>query len=505
MKKRFTIILLCLCMMLTLMPATVFAADGGTIYVGGVGLTGTADVPAYALTTADGAVTTTDADESNYNIKWDGSTLTLNNAMITRGSYEFYGTAAAAICSGAGFEIELIGDNTVAGSDGNSANGIYVSLGIFAEGDISISGSGAFLNVTGGTTTATGDYAYSSGIDAHDVTISSGKVEATGGDATGDGAESYGISAGEVTISSGTVTATAGIARANGGYAYSSGIYCDGDLTITGGTVEAMGNLSVDEGGGSEAYSYGIESYGDVKIENVTVYARGDQANYSAGIYIDGDITVESGSVNALGGRAVNHDDSDAAASAGITASGNINVNGGEVIAAVGLTEHGAADGIYAYGDINVNGGSVTATGASYTVDGVEPQYSGGIFSETGDITITGKSTVVNANGGCASDGITAIAAKAGDIVIKGGSVRADGAYGAYTSYEGIGNGLSALKDIYDGTGGNIIISGGVLAAVGYTDSLYYEGELIARPENTEITMDVLDDWMVDEDTWDLD
>lgn len=179
-------------------------------------------------------------------------------------------------------------------------------------------------------------------------------------------------------------------------------------------------------------------------------------------------------------------------------------VNGGEVIAAVGLTEHGSADGVYALGDININGGSVTATGASYTVDGVEPQYSGGIFSESGDVTVIGKDTVVNASGGCARDGITAVAAKAGDIVIKGGSVRADGAYGAYI-YEGLGNGLSALKDIDDGTGGNIIISGGTVAATGYTDSLYYEAELIVRPENGQITVNTLDDWTVNEDTWDMD
>ena len=168
----------------------------------------------------------------------------------------------------------------------------------------------------------------------------------------------------------------------------------------------------------------------------------------------------------------------------------------------VGLSEHGTADGIYSYGDIEINGGSVTATGASYTVDGVVPQDSNGIYSETGDITVTGEGTVVNANGGYADDEITAIEAQAGDIVIQGGSVRADGAYyGAYTSYEGTGTGLSALQD-YDGTGGNIIVSGGTLAATGYTDSLYYESELIARPEGAGITVGVLGDWIVDEETW---
>ena len=65
------------------------AAD---IYVGGIGLTGTADDPACALTDADGAVMTTGAAEDNYNIKWDGSTLTLNSAKITQDSYVFFTT-----------------------------------------------------------------------------------------------------------------------------------------------------------------------------------------------------------------------------------------------------------------------------------------------------------------------------------------------------------------------------------------------------------------------------
>ena len=143
----------------------------------------------------------------------------------------------------------------------------------------------------------------------------------------------------------------------------------------------------------------------------------------------------------------------------------------------------------------------LTLIGHFSSADGVMPQYSGGLFSETGDITITGKDTVVNANGGCADNGITAIAAGAGDIVIESGSVRANGAYGAYTGFTGLSNGLSALKDTDDDTGGNIIISGGNLAATGATDSIYYEGDLIARPSSENIAMSVLDNLIVDEDT----
>ena len=53
MKKRFAAILLSLCMVLTFIPSAAFAADGDTIYVGAVELKGTAENPAYALTTED--------------------------------------------------------------------------------------------------------------------------------------------------------------------------------------------------------------------------------------------------------------------------------------------------------------------------------------------------------------------------------------------------------------------------------------------------------------------
>lgn len=57
-------------------PATL--ADGDTVYVSGVALTSSAESPVYATTDDSG-------NESNYNIKWDGSTLTLKNAYINGG------------------------------------------------------------------------------------------------------------------------------------------------------------------------------------------------------------------------------------------------------------------------------------------------------------------------------------------------------------------------------------------------------------------------------------
>ena len=185
MKKRFAAILLSLCMVLTFIPSAAFAADGDTIYVGAVELKGTAEKPAYALTTEDGAVKTDGADESNYNVKWDGSTLTLHNATVTNGSSKTnYRDSLAAICCETDLKIELTGSNEVIGPhlENDSSD---ESFGIYSEGDVTIVGSGT-LNVKGGDITNTKGYGtvLSYGLYPTDgnITITSGTVNATGGD-----------------------------------------------------------------------------------------------------------------------------------------------------------------------------------------------------------------------------------------------------------------------------------------------------------------------------------
>ena len=208
--KRLTAILLCLCMALTLLPATAWAADGETIHVGGVTLTGSADTPAYAKTDNSGNVTVESAREDDYNLKWDGTTLTLDNANIS-GGYGFSGSwdsGSAAIYYSGGSDISLIltGENTVTGPNGDN----NASFGIYACGD-----SGNII----------------------DFTISgSGSLTATGGNMV---SESYGIFADNLIVQSGTVNAVGG----NGNTVKNNyGIYVYIYLTISGGTVTAEGS-----------------------------------------------------------------------------------------------------------------------------------------------------------------------------------------------------------------------------------------------------------------------
>lgn len=66
-----------------LLPGEALAAEGDAVYVGGVELRGSVSGPVYATTDEGGNVTTSGAGEDNWNVRWDGGTLTLKNAYIT--------------------------------------------------------------------------------------------------------------------------------------------------------------------------------------------------------------------------------------------------------------------------------------------------------------------------------------------------------------------------------------------------------------------------------------
>ena len=317
--------------------------DNANIYVGGVELTGSEAAPAYAVTTADGAVTTTDATAENYNIKWDGSTLTLNGATVAQGSCTFFNNRAAAVFCKTSLTIELIGENTVTGPNGDDRNEIDSSYGIYVpDENITITGDGV-LNVAGGTAEAGGYSAESYGVNADNVTISSGTVEATGGEARGDSARSYGIySYDKVTVISGTITATGGTAEAGGYFAESYGVNAD-NVTISSGTVEATGG----EARGDSARSYGIDAFDNVSISSGEVTAKGgatkatSRSAESYGIYSYDKVTVISGTITATGGTAEAGGDS------------------------------ARSYGIFPYA-LTINGGTVTATGGNNAIYALE-------------------------------------------------------------------------------------------------------------------------------------
>ena len=201
--------------------------------------------------------------------------------------------AAVSVTGSGNTTIKLDGDNHLTGG-----NGIYSN----SSGSLTISGDENDSLTAQGGDRRNGIYSVSG-----DVTISGGKVTATGGDSTGsDGSGGYGIySSSTTTISGGTVTATGGDSTgsySSGGY----GIYSSG-VTISGGsTVTANG------GSGKDGSGDGIFSFDPVAISGGTVNANGGSGkngNGGSGIISSGRVAVSGGTVNAAGGDGGNGKD----------------------------------------------------------------------------------------------------------------------------------------------------------------------------------------------------
>ena len=207
-------ILLALAMVVGMLPTIALAAGSATA---------TADFTTDATTALEllNAAKTGTADST-----WDGSTLTLNGV-------NFVTSAATAVKLPDGATIVLNGENIIKSGSKNNCYGIY------AEGSLTISGSGT-LNVTGDTA-----YSYSYGIYTNNgnISVTGGTVNAYGGNAD----YSYGIYAKQdMNIEDGTVNAYGGEAK------FSRGIEAGNDISISGGIVNTIG------GKASRFISYGI-------------------------------------------------------------------------------------------------------------------------------------------------------------------------------------------------------------------------------------------------------
>lgn len=242
---------LSLCLILALLPATAFAQTAAPeeetsppITVGGVDLESTAANPvAYAITDESGNVATEGANDTNYNVKWDGETLTLRNATVKVVENEH----SAAIERSAPFTLKLEGRNTLTSLENTHAGkGISATIEDYGTVDptvpyaLTICGDGS-LDVTGIT----------EGIAlAGNLIIKSGTVTATATTAQST-YPSFGIGTmevGNIYIEGGKVTAIGGASST-----FSAGFYImvmsnentgqvpGGTVRITGGEVTAVG------------------------------------------------------------------------------------------------------------------------------------------------------------------------------------------------------------------------------------------------------------------------
>ncbi|MEG2187297.1 MAG: InlB B-repeat-containing protein, partial [Clostridia bacterium] len=348
LSTRILSLVLTVAMVGTLLPATVFAAEGTAPLVA-ITRTTTLDLETNADITyvgTDGTnktanPTTTSITDTGEGWSWDLGTkaLTLSGANITNtGNAEpitSTDTDLVSYCSygiilPTGSTIELT-ENTVNYATGGNIDtssdlttqkirldsaGVCVENGTTAA--LTIQGKGT-LNATGGTL-MTGDAvgtltraAYSYGITSSDsLNIKGGTVSATGGDVTANSdcpqVASYGISSAyNITVDdAANVTATGGYAEGtfkahgsnNAGFADSYGIDVGENIAITSSTVNAIGgatkHTNVDETSEVEGYptSTGISNGLSTTINGGTVTAHA----VHTGINTMENITINNGS-----------------------------------------------------------------------------------------------------------------------------------------------------------------------------------------------------------------
>lgn len=163
------------------------------IYVGGEGLYGGKGTIAYAKTSADGAVTTEGASVVDYNIMWDGETLTLKDAAIhcveTDGIH-------SGIQRAGDLHLVLEGENRISGSSSEVFEELF---GVRASGDLTVSGEGE-ISITLDSTA----YVYAQSLYGRNVTIESGTFHIDADVERGSGRGAYAENG--VYINGGTLT-----------------------------------------------------------------------------------------------------------------------------------------------------------------------------------------------------------------------------------------------------------------------------------------------------------
>ena len=358
--------MLALCLTLALLPGAAFAAEPASQTAD---FTGAAEGGAEAALALLNAAKWSNADDST----WDSSTKTL-----TLKGVNFTTTATTALKLPAGATIVLADGThnsiTGGGAEVNETGGYQAKIsvyGIYAEGALTIRGSGG-LNVKSGKHTNTGNaWTYSVALYAKGmVMVEGGKVALTGGEVTnGDCAFSIGlelpkgsglsVTGGELTTKGGRSTDTEdGEARSSfsrGIDAYQASVSVSGSGKLTGDAEDKYGGLS-----------YGISiSRGNLSVSDsaeVFAYVR-------TGIEVsDGNLIQTGGKIEA-GTVAGGYDGLSVGKNILNTgAIGNITVSGGTLDVAYGRINFSAYNATEQQGNFTVSGEGTTVYAKS--VDG---------------------------------------------------------------------------------------------------------------------------------------
>ena len=305
--------------------------------------------------TVDDSGNITDGSASNYNISWNGRTLTLKDANLAGRIIEgdvYFDVDLRLIGNNSTGEIKVRGNLSISGEDASltaeDADN-YLSDTIYAEGAVTIES---------GTINVTNSYDEGTAICGSSVTINGGTVTASY-----DGAEwsdkGVGIGAGgSVTINGGNVTAkgTGSAERIQ-----FNGISA-GSVAIKGGTVDVSGDNTTGSG---------INATGNVSISGGEVTAKAGTNGSGHGISAGGSVTISGGKVTATGNSNF------AAVSA---EGGDVILDPGEGQISVYSSEGGAPDRIY-YSRENIGTGTATYFRSEYDSfpEGAETVTVGGV------------------------------------------------------------------------------------------------------------------------------
>ena len=370
-KSKLTAILLALCLALSLVPMTVFAATPATEtadFTVGQGREAITLLNQYKTGTAESL--------------WDNTAKTL-----TLWGVDFTTTAQTAVKLPAGSTIVLKDGttNTIQSGEvtlrvsGGYSNEAYVNA-LDAVGSLTIQGGTAgsgTLSVFAGKLKNSGDgWVYSSGISVDgDFTVKGGRVTARGGCAESDGS------------------------------CFSFGVKMDSDtknkaLLVTGGTLTAIADKTYvleENGTKRESFSRGVEMFrgnvivsGSGKLRAESVEEMAEATVMSNGLYISaGNLTVANSAEVAVAG-----------AYAAYISGGSLRLDGGSLTAVSTQTADDNGNlGCAIYMDLNkqvADSGSITVSGGTLeTVNGYIRMSTIGATGNQSLFTVTGG-TVVN-------------------------------------------------------------------------------------------------------------
>ena len=370
-KSKLTAILLALCLALSLVPLSVFAATPATEtadFTVGQGREAITLLNQYKTGTAESL--------------WDNTAKTL-----TLWGVDFTTTAQTAVKLPAGSTIVLKDGttNTIQSGEvtlrvsGGYSNATYINA-LDAAGSLTIQGGTAgsgTLSVFAGKLKNSGDgWVYSSGISVDgDFTVKGGRVTARGGCAESDGS------------------------------CFSFGVKMDSDtknkaLLVTGGTLTAIADeaYELEEGGTKRAsFSRGVEMFrgnvivsGSGKLRAESVEEMAEATVMSNGLYISaGNLTVANSAEVAVAG-----------AYAACISGGSLRLDGGSLTAVSTQTADDNGNlGCAIYMDLNkqvADSGSITVSGGTLeTVNGYISMPTIGATGNQSLFTVTGG-TIVN-------------------------------------------------------------------------------------------------------------